>query len=167
MLSRITPRIVKGAMMKLSHIPLRLATGAFILNAGYSKRNLDKDSAARMQGMGAKVYPQLARMEPETFGKLLSYAEMTLGATLLAPFVPSRLAGLGLGLFSGSLLTMYRRIPEMTLEDGIRPSQQGTVLAKDVWMFGIALALILDRKGSPTRGARRSSPGGAVRPALR
>jgi len=39
----------------------------------------------------------------------------------------------------------------MTLEDGIRPSQQGTVLAKDVWMFGIALALILDRnrtKGS-------------------
>lgn len=151
--------------MKLSHIPLRLATGAFIFNAGYSKRNLDKDSAARLQGMGAKVYPQLARMEPEKFGKLLSYAEMTLGATLLTPFVPSRLAGLGLGIFSGSLLTMYRRIPEMTLEDGIRPSQQGTALAKDVWMFGIALALILDRKGSPTRGARRSSPAAAVRPA--
>jgi len=142
-------------MMKLSHIPLRLATGAFIFNAGYSKRNLDKDSAARLQGMGAKVYPQLNRMEPENFGKLLSYAEMTLGATLLAPFVPSRLAGLGLGLFSGSLLTMYRRIPEMTLEDGIRPSQQGTALAKDVWMFGIALALILDREGSPTRGGSR------------
>ena len=154
-------------MMKLSHIPLRLATGAFIFNAGYGKRNLDKDSAARMQGMGARVYPQLSRMEPETFGKLLSYAEMTLGATLLAPFVPSRLAGLGLGLFSGSLLTMYRRIPEMTLEDGIRPSQQGTALAKDVWMFGIALALILDRKGSPTRGARRSSPGAVVQPTLR
>jgi hypothetical protein len=94
-------------MMKLSHIPLRLATGAFILNAGYSKRNLDKGTAAQMQGMGAKVYPQLARMEPEGFGKLLSYAEMTLGVILLAPFVPSRLAGLGLGLFSGSLLTMY------------------------------------------------------------
>ena len=154
-------------MMKLSHIPLRLATGAFILNAGYSKRNLDKDSAARLQGMGAKAFPQLSRMEPERFGKLLSYAEMTLGATLLAPFVPSRLAGLGPGLFSGSMLTMYRRIPEMTLEDGIRPSQQGTVLAKDVWMFGIALALILDRKGSPMRGARRSTPGAVVRPALR
>lgn len=146
-------------MMKLSHIPLRLATGAFILNAGYSKRNLDKDSAAQMQGMGAKVYPQLAWMEPETFGKLLSYAEMTLGATLLAPFVPSRLAGLGLGLFSGSLLTMYRRIPEMTLEDGIRPSQQGTALAKDVWMFGIALALILDRNRAMKTSPSRTSAG--------
>ncbi|MFC4396917.1 hypothetical protein ACFO0G_12520 [Arthrobacter sedimenti] len=167
MLARITQHVVKGLMMKLSHIPLRLATGAFIFNAGYSKRNLDKDSAARLQGMGAKVYPQVARLEPEKFGKLLSYAEMTLGAILLAPFVPSRLAGLGLGIFSGSLLTMYRRIPEMTLEDGIRPSQQGTVLAKDIWMFGIALALILDRKGSPMRGAQRSTPGAARRPALR
>jgi hypothetical protein len=34
----------------------------------------------------------------------------------------------------------------LTLEDGIRPSQQGTVVAKDVWMLGIAAALILDRK---------------------
>ena len=133
-------------MMRLSHIPLRLATGAFILNAGFGKRNLDRDSAAQMQGMGAKVYPQLSKMEPETFGKLLSYAEMSLGAMLLAPFVPSRVAGLGLAVFSGSLLTMYRRIPEMTLDDGIRPSQQGTVVAKDVWMLGIAAALILDRK---------------------
>ncbi|MDQ0691146.1 hypothetical protein [Arthrobacter sp. W4I7] len=140
-------------MMKLSHIPLRLATGAFILNAGYSKRNLDEDTAAQMQGMGAKVYPQLTRMEPEAFGKLLSYAEITLGAILLAPFVPSRLAGLGLGIFSASLLTMYRRIPEMTLEDGIRPSQQGTALAKDVWMLGIAAALILDR--TPAKGSSR------------
>jgi hypothetical protein len=147
-------------MMRLSHIPLRLATGAFILNAGYSKRNLDKDSAAQLQGMGAKVYPQLARMEPESFGKLLSYAEMTLGAMLLAPFVPSRLAGLGLGVFSGSLLTMYRRIPEMTLEDGIRPSQQGTPLAKDVWMFGIAVALILDRKHGKVSSPKRASVGG-------
>jgi hypothetical protein len=147
-------------MMRLSHVPLRLATGAFILNAGYSKRNLDKDSAAQLQGMGAKVYPQLARMEPESFGKLLSYAEMTLGAMLLAPFVPSRLAGLGLGVFSGSLLTMYRRIPEMTLEDGIRPSQQGTPLAKDVWMFGIAVALILDRKHGKVSSPKRASVGG-------
>ncbi|HSU47160.1 MAG TPA: hypothetical protein VLJ40_09625 [Arthrobacter sp.] len=146
--------------MRLSHVPLRLATGAFILNAGYSKRNLDKDSAAQLQGMGAKVYPQLARMEPESFGKLLSYAEMTLGAMLLAPFVPSRLAGLGLGVFSGSLLTMYRRIPEMTLEDGIRPSQQGTPLAKDVWMFGIAVALILDRKHGKVSSPKRASVGG-------
>jgi hypothetical protein len=133
-------------MRRMSHIPLRLTTGAFILNAGYGKRNLDKDSAAGLQTMAAKIIPPVSRLEPETFGKVLSYAEMTLGAALLAPFLPSRLVGVGLGIFSGSLLTMYRRIPGMTQADGIRPSQQGTALAKDVWMFGIAVALVLDRK---------------------
>ena len=98
--------------------------------------------------MAAKVIPPVSRIKPETFGKLLSYSEMTLGTALLAPFVPSRLVGVRLGIFSASLLTMYRRIPGMTEADadGIRPTQQGTVLAKDVWMFGIAVALVLDRK---------------------
>jgi hypothetical protein len=40
--------------MRLSHIPLRLTTGAFILNAGLGKRDLDKDSAAGMQAMAAR-----------------------------------------------------------------------------------------------------------------
>jgi hypothetical protein len=55
---------------------------------------------------------------------------MTLGTALLAPFVPSRLAGLGLGIFSGSLFTIYLRTPGTTLNDGIRPSPEGTVLGK-------------------------------------
>jgi hypothetical protein len=74
---------------------------------------------------------------------------MTLGAALLTPFLPSRLAGIGLGIFSGSLFTMYLRTPGMTLEDGLRPSPQGTALAKDIWMLGIAAALVLDRKPKP------------------
>ena len=77
--------------------------------------------------------------------------EVLLGASLLAPFVPSRLAGVGLGIFSGSLFTMYLKTPGMTLEDGIRPSPQGTALAKDIWMLGIAVALVLDRKQPPSR----------------
>jgi hypothetical protein len=85
-------------------------------------------------------------MDAAKFGKLLSYAEMTLGAALLTPFIPSRLAGVGLGTFSGCLVTLYLKTPDMTLEDGIRPSPQGTALAKDIWMLGIAAALILDRK---------------------
>jgi len=32
----------------------------------------------------------------------------------------------------------------MTKKDGIQPSQQGTALAKDVWMLGIGLGLIVD-----------------------
>jgi hypothetical protein len=79
--------------MRLSHIPLRLTTGAFILNAGWGKRNLDKDSAAGIQAMAARVIPSVSRIDAEKFGKLLSYAEMTLGVALLTPFLPSRLAG--------------------------------------------------------------------------
>lgn len=47
--------------------------------------------------------------------------------------------------------------PRYTKADGIRPSQQGTALAKDVWMFGIAVALVLDRKRKA--GNRRIGPG--------
>jgi DoxX len=135
--------------MRLSHIPLRVVTGAFILNSGLGKRNLDKDSAAGLQSMAVRVFPPFGRMEPEQFGRLISYAETALGTALLVPFLPSRLVGLGLGVFSGSLFTMYLKTPGMTLDDGIRPSQQGTVLAKDIWMLGIAAALVLDRKPKP------------------
>lgn len=142
--------------MGLSHIPLRLTTGAFILNAGWGKRHLDKDSAARLQAMAARVIPPVHRIDAEKFGKILSYAEITLGAALLTPFLPSRLAGIGLGIFSGSLFTMYLKTPGMTLKDGIRPSPQGTALAKDIWMLGIAAALVLDHK--PTRGDATRQP---------
>lgn len=131
--------------MRISHIPLRLTTGAFILNAGWGKRGLDKESAARLQTMAARAIPAVSKVKPELFGRMLCYAEMALGAALLTPFIPSAVAGAGLGMFAGSLVTMYLRTPGMTLEDGIRPSQEGTVLAKDIWMLGIAAALILDR----------------------
>ncbi|GAA1345849.1 DoxX family membrane protein [Arthrobacter roseus] len=132
--------------MKLSHLPLRLATGAFILNSGVSKLNLDKDTAGYLQGMASNAFPQAGKLEPEKFGKALSAAEITVGAMLLAPFVPSRLAGLALAAFSGGLLTMYFKTPELTEEDGIRPSQDGIAVAKDSWMAAIALALIFNRK---------------------
>nr|WP_209066575.1 hypothetical protein [Arthrobacter pigmenti] len=127
-----------------SHIPLRFSTGAFILNSGLTKRNIDRDSAGYLQGMAANAFPQVKQLDPEKFGKVLSAVETGLGAALLLPFVPSRLVGLGLAAFSGGLLAMYFRTPEMTEDDDVRPSQQGTPVAKDVWMFGIALALIID-----------------------
>ncbi|MFD1211819.1 hypothetical protein ACFQ36_07175 [Arthrobacter sp. GCM10027362] len=130
--------------MKLSHIPLRLSTGAFILNSGIAKMELDKDAAAGMQAMAGQMFPQVKDMDPAKFGKLLSYGEMVVGSMLLAPFIPSRLAGLALAGFSGSLVALYLKTPGMTQPDGIRPTQEGTAVAKDVWMLGIALALILD-----------------------
>ncbi|NKX49205.1 DoxX family membrane protein [Arthrobacter deserti] len=133
--------------MKLSHIPLRLSTGALILNSGAGKIDLDPESAAGLQAMAGQVFPQLERMEPEKFGKYLGYAEMAVGGLLLAPFIPSRLAGLALAGFAGPMVALYLKTPGMTQPDGIRPTQEGTALAKDVWMLGIALALLLDTRG--------------------
>ncbi|WP_294565411.1 hypothetical protein [uncultured Arthrobacter sp.] len=131
-------------VIKLSHIPPRAATGAFILNAGIGKRGLDEESAAYMQQMAAGVFPQVGQFDPEKFGKILSAVEIGLGSLLLVPFVPSRLAGLALAGFSGGLLAMYLKTEGMTEKDGVRPTQAGTPVAKDVWMLGIALGLILD-----------------------
>ncbi|WP_216698974.1 hypothetical protein [Arthrobacter sp. Br18] len=132
--------------IRLSHIPLRLTTGAFILNSGLGKTALDKDSAAGMQGMASTAFPQVAQLEPEKFGKIISMVEIGLGAALLAPFVPSRLAGLGLTAFAGGMMAMYFKMPGMTEEDGVRPTQDGTAIAKDIWMLGIGLGLLLDSK---------------------
>jgi len=143
--------------MRLSHVPLRLTTGAFILNSGYSKRGLDAGSAAGMQGMASAVIPQAGNLPPEQFGKLLSTGEMALGAALLLPFVSPLKAGLGLTAFSAGLLQMYRKTPGMTEADGIRPTQAGTAIAKDVWMLGAGLALVLDGLIDDTKGAARST----------
>lgn len=132
--------------MNLSHIPLRLSTGAFILNSGLTKQEIDRDTAAYLQGMAANAFPQVKELDPEKFGKVLSAVEIGLGAALLLPFIPSRLAGLALAGFSGGLLAMYVRTPGMTQDDDIRPTQEGTPVAKDVWMLGIALSLIMDSR---------------------
>ncbi len=143
--------------MRLSHLPLRLATGAFILNSGYSKRGLDAESAAGLQGMAASVLPQAGKMPPEQFGKVLSTGEMALGAALLLPFVSPLKAGLALTAFSGGLLAMYAKTPGMTEADGIRPTQAGTAVAKDVWLLGTGLALVLDGLIDDTKDAARST----------
>ena len=59
-------------MPALRNFPLRAASGAFILNSGIGKLDLDAESAAGMQAMAARAFPQLAEMKPEEFGKLLA-----------------------------------------------------------------------------------------------
>ncbi|WP_313811112.1 hypothetical protein [Glutamicibacter sp.] len=134
--------------ISIANAALRLVSGAFILNSGINKLRLDEASSAGLQQMAANGIPPLAEIEPATFGKMLSIGEISLGSALLLPIIPSKLAGLGLGVFSGSLLAAYLRTPGMTESDGIRPTQDGTALAKDVWLAGIAVALIFSRKSS-------------------
>lgn len=143
--------------MRLSHVPLRLATGAFILNSGLDKRGLPPEAAAGIQGLAANGIPRLASMPPAQFGKAVSVGEMALGAALLSPFVSPLVAGAGLVAFSGGLLQAYRKTPGMTREDGIRPTQDGIPIAKDVWMLAAGLALVLDGLIDDTKGAARST----------
>lgn len=132
--------------ISIANAALRLVSGAFILNSGINKLRLDQESAAGLQQMAANGVPQLASLDSATFGKVLSGSEIGLGASLLMPLVPSRLAGVGLAAFSAVVLSSYLRTPGMTESDGIRPTADGTALAKDVWLAGIAVALIFGRR---------------------
>ena len=136
---------VNDEVMKLSHVPLRLATGAFILNSGLGKRGLQGEAAEGLHGMASVTLPgPLREMDATEFAQLLSRAEIALGVALLAPFVPSRLAGAALTAFGGGLLSLYMRTPGMRQEGSFRPTQAGTALAKDVWLVGAGLTLLLD-----------------------
>jgi hypothetical protein len=125
-------------------VPSRLVTGGFILNSGISKLEADDETAAMLHGMAAGTYPFLAAMKPKDFVRLLSAAEIALGTALLVPIVPAWLAGAGLTAFSGGLVGLYLRTPGMTKEGSVLPTQQGIALAKDIWMLGIGVSLVID-----------------------
>ena len=95
-------------------------------------------------GFAAGAYPVLARLKPADFVRLLAAGEITLGAALLLPVVPAAVAGAGLAAFSGGLLGLYARTPGMRKEGSPFPTQQGIPLAKDAWMMGIGLGLVID-----------------------
>jgi hypothetical protein len=132
---------------------MRLATGAFILDAGLKKRHLPHEAAAGIQGMASKAVPQVGTLSPAVFGKALSAGEMALGAALLTPFVSPVAAGAGLTAFSAALLRSWWLTPGMHEDGSPRPTQDGTAVAKDVWMLGIGLALVAD---GLTDGARHT-----------
>jgi hypothetical protein len=137
-------------------IPPRVAAGAFILNSGLSKAGADEGTAAGTHGMAVGVYPFLEKHEPQEFTRLLAKSEIALGAALLLPMVPSLLAGAALTAFAGGLLGLYLKTPGMRQEGSLKPTPQGIGLAKDVWMLGIGLGLVLeelgDRMASPYAG---------------
>jgi hypothetical protein len=142
--------------MRLSHIPPRLATGAFIVNTGITKLGADDDTAKGVHAMAAGTYPIVARIDPAVFVKALGVGEIAVGGTLLTPFVPAWLAGASLTGFSAALLRMYLKTPGLTMEDGIRPSSKGVPIAKDSWMLGIGLGLLIDGL-TPGRKKRRKA----------
>ena len=128
---------------KLRRAPLRIATGAFILNSGLGKLKGDPQTAAGVHGMAVGAYPVIDKMTPTVFLKVLAISEIAVGSILLFPVVPAGLAGLALTGFAGSLLGMYVRTPALH-DSKMRPTQAGTAVSKDIWMAGIGLGLVID-----------------------
>ena len=130
--------------VKARHLPQRIATGAFILNSGIGKLSADEETAAQLHGFASGAYPFLGKLKPRDFVRLLAVSEITLGSVLLLPVVPSVVAGAGLAAFSGGLLGLYARTPGMRKPGTPLPTDQGIALAKDSWMMGIGLGLVID-----------------------
>ncbi|RJL24801.1 hypothetical protein [Bailinhaonella thermotolerans] len=125
-------------------MPARIATGLFILNSGMEKAEAGEETAQGVHGMAAGAYPQLKSLDPVRFTSLVAKAEIGLGAALLAPFVPSLLAGTALAGFAAGLLGVYLRTPGLRHEGSLRPTQQGIGIAKDVWLLGIGVGLMAE-----------------------
>jgi uncharacterized membrane protein YphA (DoxX/SURF4 family) len=141
---------------KLRHAPLRIATGAYILNSGVGKLSADDETGKGLHGAASGAYPQLQHVDPNTFTRVLAVSEVALGSALLLPLVPARVAGAGLVGFSGALLGLYWRTPGMREPGSPRPTQQGAAIAKDTWMLGIGTSLLLDSEAGRSRAVRKA-----------
>lgn len=155
------------ARTQLHHIPVRLATGAFIANSGLTKLRSGEEVAKGVHGMASGTYPVLEGMDPVQFTKALGAVEVALGTALAVPIVPTSLAAAGLTAFASGLLGLYARTPGMRQEGSWRPSQDGTALAKDVWLAGIGVTLLMDRASTRLRRGAAKGAGRAARKAAR
>ena len=143
----------------VSEIAPRISAGAFILNSGLGKRGADEAAAAGMHGFAVGTYPFLAKLQPRQFAQVLSTTEIAIGAMLLAPVVPTAVAGVALTVFSGGLLGLYLRTPGMRKPGSLAPTEQGLPIAKDIWLLGIGVGLLtrgtIDREDRQVRAAAR------------
>jgi uncharacterized membrane protein YphA (DoxX/SURF4 family) len=128
----------------LAHSPQRLATGAYIVHSGMGKWKGSPQQAEYVHGSASSAFPFLRDIPPDRFLKALAVAEMVTGAMLLVPFVPDRVAGAALTGFSGALVTMYLRTPDLHQPGSVWPTPAGMAVSKDVWMLGIGAGLLLD-----------------------
>ena len=136
--------------MKLRNVPTRLATGAYILHAGWGKWHGNEEQAAGAQGMASGAFPMFNTMNATDFLKMLSVGEMAVGAALLAPVVPPRDRRGSVDRLRGSAgdhVPAHRQLAQARqhLADSARHR-----VSKDVWMLAIGLGLILDEIRSRT-----------------
>ena len=135
-------------MPDLSAMSERAVIGGYILHSGIDKWGGDEAQAIGVHGMAAGAFPVLNQIPPKRFLRLLAAGEIATGSLLLAPFVPTRVAGAALTAFSGALVAMYARTPALRKPGSIWSSQAGTAVSKDTWMLAVGAGLMTRRSGA-------------------
>jgi hypothetical protein len=107
--------------------------------------------------MASGTYPFLKEREPQEFTRLLSTAEIAVGMALLIPVVPSLVAGAALTALASGLVGLYLRTPGMRQESSLRPTPQGTAMAKDIWLVGIGVTLVAEELSDADRSFRQAA----------
>ena len=133
--------------MARSELPLRLATGPFLLWSGLRKLQRPEVGDELLLA-AARSLPQLEDVfggEPERFARLAGALELLLGAWLSSG-LRRRAGGLALAAYAGAALSLLWSVPGNRVAGSAwEPSEQGRPVAKDVWLLGIGLALALGR----------------------
>lgn len=130
--------------VKVRHLPARITVGMFTLSSGVGRLSTDEETAIRLHRLAVRAYPFLGKLSPRGLVRVLAASEVALGSMLLLPIVPSAVAGAGLAAFSGGLLGLYARTPDVREKGSAFTSQEGITPAADLWMIGIGLGLIID-----------------------
>ena len=133
----------------LRRAPLRLGTGAFVVNSGIAAFSADNETTKRLQSTAARLMPQVEKMDPRTFAKVLGAGEVTLGAALILPVVPAAVAGLGLSAFAASLLATQRPTNGQHADGQNETPASATPPATEAWMLGAGVSLLLDALTTP------------------
>jgi hypothetical protein len=136
-------------------VPLRLATGAYIVNSGVDQLGVDDETAGQLHEMATGTYPFLAKVDPRMFTKALAVGELAVGGLLLTPLVSARLAGLALTGFGCGLVGLYARTPGLRREWSVFPTELGLGAAKDTWLVAIGVSLLADAVLAGDGPARR------------
>jgi uncharacterized membrane protein YphA (DoxX/SURF4 family) len=125
-------------------MPVRVATGVWILHSGIEKWFGDEDQAKFHHAMTVNAFPFVKKVPPRRFLRILAACEIATGTVMLAPFISPARAGTALTAFSTGLLTLYFRSPKLHKPGSVWPTFEGIAFSKDVWMLGIGLSLVAD-----------------------
>lgn len=120
---------------------MRVSAGLYVLDVGIDLWGKGREEAEVYHRMTATAFPVAAEADPARFLRVLAAGQIGLGAVLLVPVVPSVVAGAALSAFGGALNALWWRTPGS--RRGVRPQGNGKNLAKDVWLLGMGLGLVL------------------------